>query len=73
MNPFIMLNIYRASPFVFIVFTAMTLSAALAADAPPIASLDLSPKDRILVLAPHPDDEVLGAGGVIQRSMAMDL
>ena len=35
--------------------------------------LDLSPKDRILVLAPHPDDEVLGAGGVIQRSVVLGL
>ncbi len=51
----------------------MTLSAALAADAPAIGPLDLSPKDRILVLAPHPDDEVLGTGGVIQRSLAMGL
>lgn len=24
--------------------------------------------DRVLILAPHPDDEVLGAGGVIQRA-----
>ena len=75
MNPFIMLNIYRVSPFACIVFTAMMLSAGLAAPPSPeaIELLDLSPKDRILVLAPHPDDEVLGAGGVIQRSLAMGL
>ena len=31
----------------------------------------LTPKDRILILAPHPDDEVLGCGGIIQQALAM--
>ena len=35
--------------------------------------LALRPDDRILVLAPHPDDEVLGCAGVIQRALAMGL
>lgn len=33
----------------------------------------LTPQDRLLVLAPHPDDEVLACGGVIQRAVAMGL
>ncbi len=31
----------------------------------------ITPLDRILVLSPHPDDEVLGAGGVIQQAVAL--
>lgn len=33
----------------------------------------LTPQDRILILAPHPDDEILGCGGVIQKAVAMGL
>ncbi|MCX5800329.1 MAG: PIG-L family deacetylase [Candidatus Eisenbacteria bacterium] len=31
------------------------------------------PQDRILILAPHPDDEVLGTGGIIQEAMKLNL
>ncbi|MFH1768571.1 MAG: PIG-L family deacetylase [Candidatus Omnitrophota bacterium] len=35
--------------------------------------LEFNPNDRILILAPHPDDEVLGCGGVIQRAEKLNL
>ena len=36
-------------------------------------ALGLSSVDRVLILAPHPDDEVLGCGGIIQQAVAMGL
>ena len=30
----------------------------------------LTSQDRILILAPHPDDEVLGCGGILQQAIA---
>ncbi len=38
----------------------------------PVA-LTLNENDRILVLAPHPDDEVLACGGIIQAALAKKL
>ena len=38
-----------------------------------MGSLVFDANDRILVLAPHPDDEVLGAAGVIQKAVSMHL
>ncbi len=37
------------------------------APAPPPGALTVPERLRLLVVAPHPDDEVLGAGGLIQR------
>ena len=33
-------------------------------------TLGLSPTDRVMILAPHPDDEALGTGGLIQQALA---
>jgi LmbE family N-acetylglucosaminyl deacetylase len=33
-------------------------------------SLELSPATRLMILAPHPDDESLGTGGLIQQAIA---
>jgi len=47
------------------------LVAATASAAEP-AALDVGSGERLLVVAPHPDDESLGAGGLIQRVLARD-
>jgi LmbE family N-acetylglucosaminyl deacetylase len=36
-------------------------------------SLAFSPDDRILILAPHPDDEVIATGGIIQQALKQGL
>ena len=38
--------------------------------APPPPVLEVPDATRLLVIAPHPDDEVLGAGGLMQRVKA---
>jgi LmbE family N-acetylglucosaminyl deacetylase len=42
-------------------------------DAQPSAQLSLEANDRILILAPHPDDETLATGGITQKAVAAGL
>ena len=32
--------------------------------------VELNPQDRVLIMAPHPDDEILGCAGIIQKALA---
>jgi LmbE family N-acetylglucosaminyl deacetylase len=53
---------------VLLVVLLAARNAAAASDAP--VPLEVRPGLRLLVVAPHPDDEILGAGGLIQRVLA---
>jgi LmbE family N-acetylglucosaminyl deacetylase len=51
--------------------TAGELSAPVEAQASP-ATLAIDANTRLLIVAPHPDDEILAAGGVIQKARFFD-
>ncbi len=70
-TPFRMLRKF-VKYLLFFIFV-LGLGASAMANESELPQLQLDPKDRILVLSPHPDDEVLGTGGIIQRSVAMNL
>jgi len=46
--------------FLFLVTSAITVC---------FAELSFSPEDRVLILAPHPDDEIIATGGIIQKAL----
>ncbi len=39
----------------------------------PITNFQLDPHDRILIIAPHPDDEIIGTGGIIQQAVKQNI
>jgi LmbE family N-acetylglucosaminyl deacetylase len=44
---------------------------SLSGEAPSPVVLRLNPNERAIVIAPHPDDEVLACGGLIQRALVV--
>jgi LmbE family N-acetylglucosaminyl deacetylase len=42
-------------------------------DTPGLNQVKLNKNDRVLILAPHPDDETIATGGIIQQAVAMGL
>jgi len=59
----------RALPLTAALLLAGCRLAAPAAPAAAAGQIQLGDSDRILVLAPHPDDEVLGTGGVLREAV----
>jgi LmbE family N-acetylglucosaminyl deacetylase len=53
----------------FSLLTSLFLSLGFAA--PGLDTLRLRPNERIVIIAPHPDDEVLACGGLIQQALAL--
>lgn len=59
---------FGAIALAWFIYAALAMGQAV-----PLPELKLSSQDRILILAPHPDDEVLGCAGVIQQALDMKL
>ena len=58
---------------ILVVMSSIALTASRQSSTPPVSSefpLTLDSSTRLLVIAPHPDDEALGAAGLIQRVRA---
>src|SRR5574341_782493 len=53
------------------ILLCLLVPSAKADQASPLLTARLSPHIRLLVVAPHPDDGTLGAGGLIQRVLRL--
>jgi LmbE family N-acetylglucosaminyl deacetylase len=56
---------------VFLFTLSLLLSPAVRAESAPTLDGLLSRTTRLIVISPHPDDETLGAGGLIQRVLGL--
>jgi LmbE family N-acetylglucosaminyl deacetylase len=60
----------KTAPFFFLASTLVSVAAATlprCASAVDEAALNVGVAERLFLIAPHPDDETLGAGGLVQR------
>ena len=69
----------KISCLITIVLSALILQASSYLPPPSVPSsvgpnlIKLETHDRILIFAPHPDDEILGCAGIIQKAKAMNI
>jgi LmbE family N-acetylglucosaminyl deacetylase len=56
-----------------LVLATVALIRAAEAHAAPSAQVELRDTDRVLICAPHPDDEVLGCGAIIQKAVTLKI
>jgi LmbE family N-acetylglucosaminyl deacetylase len=57
----------------FLIVACVLCTTIGRAEQPAMPPVQFSPTDRILVLAPHPDDEVIATGGIIQQALKQEL